>query len=405
MWMSGDATLETIAGISWADKGYFVFDAPPLIWLFKRNEKEDVIIGECELLVTLIIALLWGIRNNESRILIICTDNLNVFEWLKSWKAKSGCANRMLQALIDFLIEKGIEIVPRYVRSGHNFPCDHLSRTDDKGIKEWSYRMNMTKRNLPHEWGDFCAKRQVGKCEDLPVRVDYKSTLRSFSRRLPACEWRPACYTFVALCQRLGIQISKHEPDHPALETQVKDVLRWNQHHVDILVGMVWTDTELIDFSHGVGQICPGAAVAIAPHAFRDPPPLVVPWKECVFVDSSMYGSVHNQVWRLYIWGQLGSANLLCTPAYRPTYLLADAYRDAGMTAQKDELGFTRVIPFDRVAGLAVLLETVEGQQYSSPTQIPQLSMAEIWIGDPRWPKNEQREEEPSNREKIVILG
>ena len=100
--MSGDATLDTVAGISWADMRSFVFDAPPLIAPFKRNEIEEVSIGESELLATLIITLLWGMGDGEARILIACADNVNVSEWLKYWKAKTGCENRTIQALIYF---------------------------------------------------------------------------------------------------------------------------------------------------------------------------------------------------------------------------------------------------------------------------------------------------------------
>ena len=154
---------------------------------------------------------------------------------------------------------------------------------------------------------------------------------------------------------------------------------------------MVWHDKELADFAHIVAQIWPTSAAAATPHAFRDPPRLVMPWGECVFADSSTYGSVRNRVWRLYIWGQLDSANLHCVLAHRPTCLLADAYREVGKRAQKGELGATRVIPLDRVAGLTVMVENVEGKRYSSPTHIPQLTMSEIWFGEPRWPKCEQK--------------
>ena len=169
---------------------------------------------------------------------------------------------------------------------------------------------------------------------------------------------------------------------------------------------MVWADKELFDFAHSVAQIFPTSAVAVTPHAFRDHPQLVMHWEECLFVDSAMYGSVRNQVWRLYIWGQLDSAALHCDPIFRSTSLLADAYRAVGETPQKDDLGEIRIIPFDRVPALTVLVENAVGERYSASSHIPQLAMSEIWSGEPRWPRcAEQGEEEPFNREKIVILG
>ena len=97
-------------------------------------------------------ALLWGVRDAASRAIILCTDNYNVFAWLSKWKAKMGTSSRLLRALIDYLIEHNIEIIPRYVRSGHNFSRDHLSRTDDKGISDWDQVMNMHAAQLPPAW-------------------------------------------------------------------------------------------------------------------------------------------------------------------------------------------------------------------------------------------------------------
>ena len=123
VWMSGDATLDSVAGTRWEDRQFFVFDAPPLIAPFKRNEKEDIIIGECGLLFTLLITKLWGKKGKTALILIICTGNLDVFELLKGRKAKACCSNRMLQALTDYLIDRGVEVIRRYVKSGRNPPA------------------------------------------------------------------------------------------------------------------------------------------------------------------------------------------------------------------------------------------------------------------------------------------
>ena len=156
IWISGDATLGTVAGVNWLGKEFFVLDAPRLIRAVKRNPLEDVIISECELLATLLIALLWGNRAGVSRILIVCADNLNVFHWLQNWKAKSGTACRTLQALVDYLVDNQVEVIPRYVRSGHNFPCGHLSRADEDGIGNWGICNHMTRVSSPDDWGAFC---------------------------------------------------------------------------------------------------------------------------------------------------------------------------------------------------------------------------------------------------------
>ena len=89
---------------------------------------------------------------------IVCTDNINVSEWLKSRKAENGRAIRMMQAIIDYLIDQGVEIIPRYVQRGRSFACGLLSRTDEEGIKGWIERMGMRRVGLPNSRGDFCRK-------------------------------------------------------------------------------------------------------------------------------------------------------------------------------------------------------------------------------------------------------
>ena len=190
-----------------------------------------------------------------------------------------------------------------------------------------------------------------------------------------------------------------HEPDPPALEGQLDNALHWYEQQVDWLVGMVWADKELFDFAHSVAQISPSSAAALTPHAFRDPPHWVMPWGKCLCVDSAMYGSVRNQVWRLYIWGQLGSADLHRAPTFRPTCLLADAYRELGETHRGVDLGAIRAIPIDRVSGLTVMVENAEGQRYIESSYIPQLAMAEIWDGEPRWSRCEDQDGAPFNRD------
>ena len=90
IWGSVDAKLETVVGASWFGKEFFVLGAPPLIRVFKRNTQAEVIISECELLETLLISLLWGIRNGTPRSLTARRGNLNVFNRLQNWREKAA---------------------------------------------------------------------------------------------------------------------------------------------------------------------------------------------------------------------------------------------------------------------------------------------------------------------------
>ena len=52
--------MKTIAFSGWLGREYFVFDATPLARVVIRDMRDEIIIIEFELLVTIIIALLGG---------------------------------------------------------------------------------------------------------------------------------------------------------------------------------------------------------------------------------------------------------------------------------------------------------------------------------------------------------
>ena len=85
----------------------------------------------------MITALLWGMWNGVSIVIITRADNCNVFSRVSNWKAKVGTASRLLRPFSDYLVEWAIEIIPRYVRSGRNFSRDRLSLTGDHWVSEW----------------------------------------------------------------------------------------------------------------------------------------------------------------------------------------------------------------------------------------------------------------------------
>ena len=184
--------METVEGAIWFGEEFFVLDAPSLIRNFKRKVLEEIIISECEFLVTLLIALIWRVRNETSRIPIARTDNLNVFRWLQNWKSKSGTVCRMLQASVGYLFEKQVAIIPRYVRSGRNFPCDHFPRTDEDGIQIWSQCNHMTRVTLPNDWVVFCDQWKPELDSGRDEVRDIRSVLQEHGKHLTCCEWRPS---------------------------------------------------------------------------------------------------------------------------------------------------------------------------------------------------------------------
>ena len=412
IWVSGDATLHTIAGVSWFDKEYFVTDAPPLVRELKRDLSEEIIIGECELLVTIIGSLLWGMRNGHPRIIIRCTDNYNVFAWLTKWKAKIGTSSRLLRSLIDYLIEHGIEIIPRFVRSGHNFSCDHLSRTDEYGIGKWAKTMNMKPMGLPNAWYTLVDSWRP-EVDFLNLeRADIPRTLRSWGKVFVGCEWRPSGYSFASAVETIGGICYVDDPAHPVARGKIGVCTQWDGQLIDVLCGMAWSDFEMEDFPNAIKRINPGYAILITPFAMRQPELVDGSWTETITVDSSRFASALNQRWRLYLWGNLKEDwptlymdHLCLDTSQSELCMLADAYRKAGFNAMQDDLGMLRTTPFDNLSGVTVIAETQQGQRYSCSSHMPQITMSEIWTDSPRWPQNADTGEEISLKDKIVVLG
>ena len=74
LWLSGDATLSHITGISRHGEEYFAFGAQRLVRPFKLYDGDPVINDECELLGITMFVLIWSLRQGEKMILIICKE-------------------------------------------------------------------------------------------------------------------------------------------------------------------------------------------------------------------------------------------------------------------------------------------------------------------------------------------
>ena len=72
-----------MGGISWTHKEAFRLPTTLIRDLIGVGDYQ-LIIGECELASAAIAVLLWGLYDGVPRIIILCADNLNVFQWLEA---------------------------------------------------------------------------------------------------------------------------------------------------------------------------------------------------------------------------------------------------------------------------------------------------------------------------------
>ena len=81
----------------------------------------QLIIGECELAISALSLLLWGLKDKSPRIIILCTDNINVPQWFESAKSHGRVTSRLLRRVLQWRVEHNVEVIPRYIRAPATF--------------------------------------------------------------------------------------------------------------------------------------------------------------------------------------------------------------------------------------------------------------------------------------------
>ena len=165
------------------------------------------IIRECQLDASLLAVLLWGVCASGGRILIICTDNMNVSHLPNADKPHDGCASRLLRKVLSWCVTEGVEITPRYVRSGHNITADGLTRWSEEEFEEWKHINQMARSSLhaiwskcPSEWSE---PRPVRPRETF-MMVGHMMNLYK-GRDTRVAEWRPEMYSTTRILNEWAI--------------------------------------------------------------------------------------------------------------------------------------------------------------------------------------------------------
>ena len=163
-----------------------------------------MVIGECGLSVGIVSALLLILKTKLARALIVCTDNQDVFGWLKSRNAKSGRLSGLRRASIDYLVNTGLRLSPDLAASGAIPPRDCLSRTDECGIRASASTMHMGDKKLSTIRKNFCDswKRALGSGAQCAFR--FRDLLRTFGYIAAGGGWGPSRYAFAAVVRKSG---------------------------------------------------------------------------------------------------------------------------------------------------------------------------------------------------------
>ena len=167
----------------------------------------DAIISESELRVAVLGVLLWGVQRGASRIAAVCADNLNAFRWRDSGKINAGLTCKILKRLLTWCVEKGAELIRRYVRSGHNLSADGLTRWSSQECGEWKVNHDLTQCEIPPEWSDW--ESDWSLAGDTPALTTYgiSGPLLDFYKTYPAkvVGWRSFLYSTTRILDERAI--------------------------------------------------------------------------------------------------------------------------------------------------------------------------------------------------------
>ena len=100
VWLTGDATLRVVSSINWTEKQFVKCTPWSLLKDFSGGLESEPIIAEVELASGICGVILWAGICGEKRVIVVGTDNANVFSWLRRGKARVGKARRMLTAFL-----------------------------------------------------------------------------------------------------------------------------------------------------------------------------------------------------------------------------------------------------------------------------------------------------------------
>ena len=117
--------------------------------------ESDPIIAEVETVSIICGVILRGGVCGESRVIVVGTDNANVFSWPRLGKARVGKARRALPAFLLWWVKYNIEILPYFIRTRHNLSADYSTRCLESELRDWANRFQMTQVAVPRCWSDF----------------------------------------------------------------------------------------------------------------------------------------------------------------------------------------------------------------------------------------------------------
>ena len=235
------------------------------------------------------------------RIVIVGTDDQNVFSWMRKGNARVGRSRRILTAFPIWCIHRGIEVIPFYLRSHHNSSADLITRANAEGLSAWEARQEMARAKLPWWRETFCRYGNVIKWSSALVSAIPRVPSPIAGTNVTVVEWNGSNFPGAWISRQYGCQLfCLHPRWHDSSPKQCN--LPWRKTgSPDILIGAAKSSKECTNFIEITKEWTPWVAYLVTPSEISPIGKEVGIWPHHLWFDSSTIGDGMGEIWNLFV--------------------------------------------------------------------------------------------------------
>ena len=212
VWPTGDSVLGRFDAINWTDRTYVVENTMDFL-LDLNPVRREIVISDVEQMAATCIVAVWG---EPAQVLLLGTDNQNVLACANKGYAKRGVALILNQVNAKWIAKRRLVVGGFFLRIGHNFSADWISRASLEDILEWAHCSGFRRIRYQARWNDSIAE---WKQTQIDFWIPGPSRLGRCEPRFPGkcVEWNSDGGSLWQAAYDMGVPISYLYPRHSAV--------------------------------------------------------------------------------------------------------------------------------------------------------------------------------------------
>ena len=268
----------------------------------------------------------------------------------------------------------GAELIPRYVRSGHNLSADGLTRWSSLECEEWKVNHDLTQCDIPPEWSDW--ESDWSLADDTPALTTYgiPGPLLDFYKTYQSdvAEWRSLLYPTTRILAERAIPTYFLEVQNRQVYESMPDTTNeYRSGDIFLLIGDGVGQLDIDDFRQKIRRLKPLMADFSPPGWFMDSSRPEY-WGDTFKIDSEPCADVLMGQWYFFTFGGWARSRCGSTPNARAVRTLSDAYRMAGLEIPPDPVGVVQTRTIENTTGTVISIATdPPNSVYGGDSHIP----------------------------------